>query len=134
MSDSPYQSPVDPTKNVLDDYGHNDLLAYFEPLYQRRIWAKIIGVVFILGGGLYTITIIGALVGVPLILVGYNLFQAADHLQHGFQGQVGRLQEASRRLSIALLIGGILTLICLIFMILYFLLIFFLIGVGATVN
>ena len=134
MSESPYQSPISPEKTQLSDYGNNDLLAYFEPLYRRRIWAKITGVVFMIVGGLYTLTIIGAIAGVPIFLIGYNFFQASDHLEHGFAGQQGRLREASERISLGIMIFGILVLIWVIFMILYLLFVFLMIGASFTLN
>lgn len=124
--ESPYQSPTQPAKH----YGDNSVAQLFEPLYRRRVWMRIIGVLAILGGAFYTITIIGALVGVPMIFAGVYLMQAAGHFEHGLQGNPARLYEGVDRLSLAIQIAGIIALIGLVFTILYFIFIFAVVGLG----
>lgn len=125
---SPYQSPIEPAKQAAGDF--TDVRSLFHPLYRRRIWARIIGIVFMLVGILYSLTIIGALVGVPLAFAGYYLIQSASMLEQGFAGQLGALQEAANKLSQAMMLIGILILIWVTFMVLYFLFIFFVLGVS----
>lgn len=124
--ESPYQSPTQPAKH----YGDNSAVQLLEPLYRRRVWLRIIGVLAILGGAFYTITIIGALVGVPMIFAGVYLMQAAGHFENGLQGNPARLYEGVDRLSLAIQIAGIIALIGLVFTILYFIFIFAVVGLG----
>lgn len=116
MSDSPYQPPVEPGKFTGDA---NFAAALFEPLYRRRLWMRIIGVVLIVLGVLYCITILGAIVGVPFIFMGLYLYQAAGHLEGGFQGYAEQLHEGADKLARALQIGGILIAIWAVLMVLY---------------
>lgn len=127
MSDLPYQPPVEPSKFTGDA---NAAAALFEPLYRRRVWMKIIGVVLIVSGALYCITIIGAIVGVPVILMGLYLYQAAGHLENGFRGYADQLHEGADKLARSLQIAGILVVVWVVLMVLYFALIFLLLGVG----
>jgi hypothetical protein len=125
---SPYQSPVEPGKQFIDS--QLDPRSLFEPLYQRRIWPRILGIILILLGVLYSLLIIGAVIGVPLAFAGYYLFQSASLIEQGFQGHVGALREASNKLSLSLMIAGIMILVWAAFMVLYFLFVFFVLGVS----
>lgn len=125
--DSPYQPPSQPAK----PFGDTNFAGLFEPLYRRRVWMRIIGVFAILGGALYTITIIGAIFGVPMIFAGLYLMQAASHLEQGIGGNPASLYESANKLSLAIQIAGIFVLISLVMTILYFLFIFVVVGIGA---
>ena len=125
--ESPYQPPSQPAKS----FGDNNLAGLFEPLYRRRVWMRIIGVLAILGGALYTLSIIGAIFGVPMIFVGIYLMQAASQLEQGMSGNPASLYESANKLSLVFQIVGILALISLVITILYILFIFVVLGIGA---
>lgn len=128
MSDFPYQPPVEPSKFTGDA---NAAAALFEPLYRRRLWMRIIGIVLIVLGALYCITIIGALVGIPFIFMGLYLHQAAGHFENGFRGYTDQLHEGADKLARSLQIAGVLTLIGIVLMVLYFAVLILAIAVGA---
>jgi hypothetical protein len=114
--ESPYQTPTEPAKG----FGGDNASGLFEPLYQKRIWIRILGIALILLGALYCITIIGAIFGIPMIFAGVFMNQAAGHIEAGFMGNPARLYEGSRKLASALQMGGIIILIISVIMILYF--------------
>lgn len=119
MSYSPYQSPVEPTQT--DQQSQIQFVFdAFAPLYQRRGWMKLIGIVLMVLGAIYCITIIGVIVGLPFILMGLFMFQSAGHLDNAYAGQIGLFRESMAKLSQAVLIMGILVLIWLILMVIYF--------------
>lgn len=126
--DSPYQTPAEPAK----PYSENNSAALFEPLYRRRVWMKILGIAMIIIGALYSLTIIGAIVGIPMIFAGLYLVQAAGHLEGGFAGDPTGFYEGANKLSLAVQLGGIMIIIMTVFMILYFAFIFLIIGIGAA--
>lgn len=49
-----------------------------ENIPKMAMYMKFIGLLQIIGGALYCITIIGALIGVPVIFMGIRLREAAD--------------------------------------------------------
>jgi hypothetical protein len=49
-----------------------------ENIPKMAMYMKFIGILQIIGGALYCITIIGALIGVPVIFMGIRLREAAD--------------------------------------------------------
>ena len=128
MSESPYQPPVK-TENYFGN-ASGDAFQVLQPLYEKRVWIRIAGICMMLIGGIYTITIIGAIFGAPALVIGLFFYQAAGHFEAGFNGEVGRLREGSQKLSLALLILGILSLIFAVIMVLYVFFIVFAIGLG----
>lgn len=132
MMDSPYQTPAEPAKPFSD----GNSAALFEPFYRRRMWMRVLGVPLIIVGALYSITIIGAIVGIPMIFAGLYLVQAAGHFEGGYGGNTARFYEGADKLSLAVQLGGIVVIIMAVFMVLYLAFIFLLIGIGAasTIN
>jgi hypothetical protein len=49
-----------------------------ENIPKMAMYMKFIGILQIIGGALYCLTIIGALIGVPVIFMGMRLREAAD--------------------------------------------------------
>ena len=127
--ESPYQTPAEPSKM----YGGDNASGLFEPLYRKRIWMRILGIALILLGGLYCLTIVGAIFGIPMIFAGIFMNQAAGHIEAGFMGNPARLYEGSQKLASALQVGGIIILIISVIMILYFgaVIVFVFFGVAA---
>lgn len=46
--------------------------------YRPKMQLKITGVVFVLGGLIFTATIIGAILGIPILIYGVYLLRRAD--------------------------------------------------------
>ena len=98
-----------------------DLAQAFHPLYERKGMISLIGILCILGGALYCLTIIGAVIGVPVIIMGLALTTASKNLDAGVAGgNPTSLFEASSQLAKFFFIAGILAIIGLIFNLLYF--------------
>ncbi len=58
MEGSPYQVPVEPEKSGYSGFAP---LEAMEPIFRRRWWVRFLGIVLIVVGGVYTLTIFGAL-------------------------------------------------------------------------
>lgn len=129
MSDYPYQPPTEPAKFTGDA---NAAAALFEPLYRRRLWMRVVGVVVIVLGALYCLSIIGAIVGIPFIFMGVYQYQAAGHFENGFQGYTEQLHEGADKLARSLQIAGILAIIWIVIMSLYVLFFIVMIALGAS--
>lgn len=127
MSDLPYQPPVEPSKFAGDA---NAAAALFEPLYRRRTWMRIVGIVLVVFGAIYCISIIGAIFGIPMIIMGLYLHQAAGHFESGFRGYAEQLHEGADKLARTIQIAGILTLVGVVLMVLYFAVLFVVLAIG----
>ena len=87
------------------------------PLYQARGWMKFIGVMMIIGGILYAITIIGIIVAWVPIWMGVILFQAGNSSEQAFiSGEKFSFLKSMTQLKLYFTITGIMMLIGLIIM------------------
>lgn len=130
MSSQPYAPPGPPSTASFD------LATVFQPLAERAGWLKFIGVWMIIVGVMYSLSIIGAIVGVPVIIAGVNLMQAGGLLKTAYNN-AGQMREACSKMSTSALIMGILLAISLGLMVMYLLAIFALMvlgGIGAGMN
>jgi len=92
---------------------------------------RFVGIFYIIMGALYCLSIIGALVGIPLIICGLRLREAAD----SFTGYLGSndsnmLERAFERQGSFFFIQKVLLIISLILIVLY---VIFLIAFGAAI-
>lgn len=92
-----------------------------QPLVQRAGMIKIVGIGLIIFGVLQCLTIIGAIVGIPMILAGVKAQAAGKALENGRGADPHSNQVASENLASYFQITGILTIIGLIFVALYIL-------------
>lgn len=121
MSGSPYDSPQEPSKT----YSDGGLGVIFESLHRKRIWMRVLGISAILGGAFYCLTIVGVIIGIPLILGGINLYQAAGNFENAAYGQPDLYRAACENLAKVILMGAIIFLISVAFILLYFAVIIF---------
>ena len=96
---------------------------------------KFVGIIGIVIGACYCITIIGALLGVPYIIASIRLREAAD----GFFGYLDAnnfeaLQKGFERQKSFFFIIKVLIIISIVFMVLYFIVIFGFIGMETLMN
>lgn len=130
MSDNPYQQPA---ATAAPPIAGSETAQVVAPLYERRGWIKLLGVLSIIYGAFSCLSIFGAIWGIPLIFAGVNMFQAASAYDEGFPHHSGQLREASQKLATAFLIQGIVALIFLILGVLYILfIILMLIGIAGA--
>lgn len=86
------------------------------PVYQARGWMKFIGVLLIIGGIIYALTIVGIIIAWLPIWMGVILFQAGSSSEQAyFNGDKFSLIKSLNQLKLYFTIMGIMTLIGIIF-------------------
>jgi hypothetical protein len=86
---------------------------------------RFVGWFAIIGGGLYSLTIIGALIGVPVLISGLRLKEASEELDSYQQtGSAATLTKALERQSRYFFIQKVLILVALVLMVVYVILFF----------
>ncbi|OGU29888.1 MAG: hypothetical protein A2057_17735 [Ignavibacteria bacterium GWA2_35_9] len=92
---------------------------------------RFVGIFYIIMGALYCLSIIGALVGIPLIICGLRLREAADSFTSYLgSNDSGILERAFERQGSFFFIQKVLLIISLILIVLY---VIFLIAFGAAI-
>lgn len=82
------------------------------PIYEARVWLKLVGVLSIISGLFIAITIIGIIVAWLPIWMGVLLFQAASQTESAYaSGDQGTLIEGLGKLRTYFIITGVLTLL-----------------------
>lgn len=82
------------------------------PIYQARGWMKFLGVMFIIGGVLYALTIVGIIIAWLPIWLGVILFQAGNASEKAyFNGDKLSLLKSLSQVKQYFTIMGIMTLI-----------------------
>ena len=95
------------------------------PLSQCKGWMKLVGVMSIIGGALYVLTIIGIIIAWLPIWIGILLFQSASAIEQAHQGgNRDAMTQSLSKLKAYFIITGVLTLIGIIIMVLAFFLFF----------
>ena len=85
------------------------------PLYQAKGWMRFLGVIMIVVGALYAITIIGLLFAWLPIWLGVLLFQASSRIEYAYQGGGAvSFMESLQKLKIYFIINGVVVLISLL--------------------
>jgi hypothetical protein len=93
-------------------------------------YMRFMGILYIIGGALYCITIIGALVGVPVIFLGNRMREAAENFdKYSLSGVFQDLSVAIEKQTRFFFIQYVLAIIGLIFLVIY---IFVIIAVVAS--
>ena len=91
------------------------------PLYQCKGWMKLVGVMSILGGALYALTLIGIIIAWLPIWMGVLLFQSASAIELAYQsGDRSTMTRSLAKLKTYFIITGVLTLVGIVFAILAF--------------
>ena len=100
-------NPYSPTTTGVQP---GNLVAVFQPLYDRRHYMTLIGILTMIGGILYCLTIIGAIFGIPVAIMGNSLRKAAQSLEEGTNsGNANAFMEANQSIGLFFLIAGIFT-------------------------
>ena len=91
------------------------------PLYECRGWMKLVGVMYIINGVMLAITIVGILFAWLPIWIGVLVFQAATAAEEAYyNGSEYELTKSLSKLKTFFIIMGVMTLIGIIFFILFF--------------
>ncbi|MYD97587.1 MAG: hypothetical protein F4X98_09405 [Gammaproteobacteria bacterium] len=86
------------------------------PLYQAKGWIRFLGVMMIIVGALYAVTIIGLLFAWLPIWLGVLLFQASSRIEYAYEGGGAvSFMESLQKLKTYFIINGVVVLISLIF-------------------
>jgi hypothetical protein len=111
------------------DNGNNALVTELStPLFQAKGWMKLVGVLMILLGVMYALTIFGIIIAWLPIWMGVLLFQAASNVeQANASGDQTALFTSLSKIKTYFTIMGILTLISVIMMVVGFFL-----GIGGA--
>jgi hypothetical protein len=121
MSDNPYSSPASTFDSPFSQ-GFSAGLDFgsVAPLCYAAGWLKFLGIVNIVAGVIYCLTIIGLVIGWLPIWLGVLLNRASDSLRAGYEGQDGqRIHIGMDSLALAVKIVGVLAIIGLAFNVLY---------------
>ena len=93
------------------------LMMLINPLYQAKMWIKLIGIMMIIYGAIMAITIFGLIIAWLPIWIGVTLFQASTAIEEAYMMQnQGAFLKALNKLKTYFTITGVLVLIGLIFM------------------
>lgn len=91
------------------------------PLYQCKGWIKLVGVMFIIGGAFYALTIVGIIIAWLPIWQGVLLLQSAGAVEQAYQsGNRNAMTRSLSKLKTYFIIMGVLTLIGIIATVLLF--------------
>ena len=119
MNIEPSEQMGQPTQESIQGLIHQ--ISY--PLYNCKGWLKFLGVMFIIGGIIYAITIILLIIAWVPIWMGVLLFQSATAAEVAHEtGSDYELVRSLSKLKTYFIIMGVLTLISIIFSILFFIL------------
>ena len=96
----------------------NDLI---QPLASGKGWMKFVGIMFIIQGALTALTIVGILIAWLPIWIGVLLAQSAGALERAqLSGDAYAVKEALSKLRTYFVIQGVLFLVSIALMVLYF--------------
>lgn len=85
------------------------------PVYQSRGWMKLIGVLMIIAGVIYALTIVGIIIAWLPIWMGVVLFKAGSSAEQAyFSGDKSSLIKSLSQIKLYFTIMGILTLISIV--------------------
>ena len=122
MSESPYTSPKEPSSSP---FSAKDTALSFDdlaPLCKASGWIKLLGIVNIIIGVIYCITIIGLIIGWLPLWIGITLNRASNSLKAGYeQSNRHEIREGMSSLALVYKIIGVIVIIYLVLLALYFL-------------
>ena len=129
MSENPFQSPH--AAGQAAPMGGHLPVGVIMPLANVKGWLKLIGIVQIVLGALYCLTIVGVVIGWLPIWTGVLLTKASASLEN--PSSPDHVHEAMSKLGTLFTIAGVMTLIWIVLMALYVLFIvgMVVLGVGA---
>lgn len=121
MSDNPYSSPMSTPGSPAPKPGADLDYSAVAPLCLAAGWLKFLGILNIIAGVLYCLTIVGIIFGWLPIWIGISLNKASASLQMGYarRSQV-EIRTGMEALALVVKIFGVLAIIGLVINVLYF--------------
>lgn len=90
--------------------GTTELTQVFQPIQESKGWINLIGIMTIIGGALYCLTIIGAVFGIPVLIMGLALRKSTAKVDEGMaSNDANAFYEANKEMSKFFMIAGIMT-------------------------
>ena len=113
--------PTEQMNNPASDSTQGLIQQISYPLYNCKGWMKLLGVMSIIAGVIYAITIFGLIIAWLPIWIGVLLFQSATAAEEAYyNGSEYELVKSLAKLKTYFIIMGVLTLISIIFFIVMF--------------
>jgi len=130
MSDFPYAPPQASFEKPAS-YASPTTQGSVRPLIDASFWMKLVGVAAIVYGAIVCLSLVGIIIGWLPIWIGVLYWQAGSIYQQLEQRPDPNAESVAHgKLGLALKIQGILVLIALVIMCLYFLVLFLIVGIG----
>ena len=127
MSDNPYASPENASSLLSGKAGTGLDYRDVEPLCSVSGWLRFLGILNIIIGVLYCITIIGAIIGWLPLWIGVSLNRAAGSLRTGYEQRNGHeIRAGMASTALVFKIVGVIAFVYLALMALY---VIFVVGV-----
>ena len=121
MSDNPYMSPESAGGPVPPAVGEKLDYHTIAPLFAVAGWLRFLGILNIIFGAIYCLTIVGLIIGWLPLWIGITLNKASSSLQTGYtQRNYMDVRSSMESLALVIKIFGVLALIGLVINILYF--------------
>jgi len=100
---------------------NNSIQDLIQPLASGKGWIKFVGIMFIIGGALYALTIVGIIIAWLPIWIGVLLMQSAGAIERAqFSGDATALKEALAKLRTYFTIMGVAILVNIALVVIYF--------------
>ena len=122
MSDNPYTTPMGTPGSPFPKPGAEAGLDYgaIAPLCQAAGWLKFLGILNIIAGVIYCLTIVGLIVGWLPIWIGISLNKASSSLESGLaRRSPGDIRAGMDSLALVIKIFGVLAIIGIVINVLY---------------
>jgi len=123
MSDNPYSSPINTPGMPFSKAGGGEALSFdaVAPLCRAAGWLKFLGILNIIAGVIYCLTIVGLIFGWLPIWIGLSLNKASSSLQMGYaRRNPSDIRVGMDSLALVIKIFGVLALIGIVINVLYF--------------
>jgi len=99
------------------DNNNCNMQVLITPLYEAKGWMKLIGIVSIIGGAIYALSIIGIVIAWLPIWMGILLNKASNLIEQAYNSDDEYvMSDALKNLKTYFIINGVLVLIAVVFM------------------
>lgn len=130
MTDNPYSTPAHGTFSHQPAAGDNvSWQPVLQPLQEVAGWSKFLGIMLIIIGVLYCLSIVGIIIGWLPIWLGVLMLKSSENVKSSAANQA---VEGVRQLSSAIKIAGIAAVVFLGFMLIYIVFVIAMLVIGVA--